>query len=119
MLARAIEAAGISTIFVTMVPYWAERRGVPRTLGVEFPFGHTLGNAGAADQQLRVIRRALEVLRDAKEPGSIEHFHEVWEGDEREWRKRWQPDEPSPIIRFLRERAQQQAQERREPEQTS
>ena len=93
MLARAIEAAGISTIFVTMVPYWAERRGVPRTLGVEFPFGHTLGNAGAAGQQLRVIRRALEVLRDAKEPGSIEHFDEVWEGDEREWRRRWQPDE--------------------------
>ncbi len=116
MLARAIEAAGISTIFVTMVPYWAERRGVPRTLGVEFPFGHTLGKADEPDLQLRVIRRALEVLRNAKEPGSIEHFDEAWEGNEREWRKRWQPDEPSPIIRFLRERAQQQARERREPE---
>lgn len=66
MLAHAIEAAGISTIFVTMVPYWAERRGVPRTLGVEFPGGYMLGNVGAADQQLRVIRRTLEVLRNTK-----------------------------------------------------
>ena len=114
MLARAIEAAGISTIFVTMVPDWAERRGVPRTLAVEFPFGHPFGKAGANDQQLGVIRHALQVLQDAIQPGKIEHHEEVWEGDEREWRKRWQPVEPSPIIAFMRDRAQQQAQERRQ-----
>jgi hypothetical protein len=116
VLARAIEAAGISTIFVTMVPDWAKRRGVPRTLAVEFPFGHTLGKAGSRDQQLGVIRHALQVLRDASRPAQIEHHGEVWEGDEREWRKRWQPAEPSPIIAFMRARAVQQAQERREPE---
>jgi hypothetical protein len=112
VLARAIEAAGISTIFVTMVPDWAERRGVPRTLAVEFPFGHPLGKAGANDQQLGVIRHALQVLQDASQPGKIEHHEEIWKGDEREWRKRWQPAEPSPIIAFMRDRAQQQAQER-------
>ncbi len=117
VLARAIEAAGISTIFVTMVPDWAERRGVPRTLAVEFPFGHTLGKAGDSDQQLGVIRHALRVLRDASKPGQIEHHDEVWQGDEREWRKRWQPAEPSPIIAFMRDRAQQQAQERHQADQ--
>jgi hypothetical protein len=116
VLARAIEAAGISTILVTMLPNWAERRGVPRTLGVEFPFGHPLGKAGDRDQQLGVIRHALQVLRDATTPGEIVHHDEVWEGDEREWRKRWQPSEPSPIIAFMRERAQQQAKERRASE---
>lgn len=114
MLARTIEAAGISTILVTMMPFWAEKLGTPRTLGVEFPFGHPLGHAGSGDEQLAVIRRALAVLRDAPEPGTIEDFDGAWEGNFDEWRKRWQPSEPSPIIRFMRERAEQQARERRE-----
>ena len=113
MLARVIESAGISTVLVTMMPHWAEKFGAPRTLGVEFPFGHPLGRAGERDEQLAVIRRALQLLSGASEAGTIEHFDQPWRGDEREWRKRWQPEEPSPIIRLLRERAQQQAQERR------
>ena len=32
VLARVIEAAGISTVLVTMMPYWSEKVGVPRTL---------------------------------------------------------------------------------------
>ena len=107
----------MSTIFVTMVPDWAERRGVPRTLAVEFPFGHPLGKAGATDQQLGVIKHALQVLQDAPKPGLIEHHEEVWEGDERDWRRRWQPSEPSPIIAFMRDRTQQQAQERHQADQ--
>ena len=84
VLARAIEAAGISTIFVTMVPYWAERRGVPRTLAVEFPFGHPLGKAGSRDQQRGVIRNAFRVLQDAAKPGQIEHHDEVAQQQEQE-----------------------------------
>ena len=114
VLARVIEAAGISTVLVTMMPYWAERLGAPRTLGVEFPFGHPLGRAGLPAEQLAVIRRALAVLRDATAPGTIEHFELPWPESEDEWRKRWQPSQPSPIIKFLRERAQQEAQQRRE-----
>jgi hypothetical protein len=114
VLARTLEAAGISTVLATMMPWWAERFGTPRTLGVEFPFGHTLGLAGDRELQLRVIRRALALLRDATQPGTLEHFDEPWPGDTSEWYKRWQPSEPSPIIAFLRERAQQQARERRE-----
>ena len=112
VLARAIEAAGISTVLVTMMPYWAEKLGTPRTLGVEFPFGHPLGRAGQQDEQLAVIRRALRLLREATAPGAIEHFEQRWPEDEDEWRRRWQPSEPSPIIKFLRERAQQRAQDR-------
>ncbi len=97
-----------------MMPYWAEKLGAPRTLGVEFPFGHPLGRAGERQEQLAVIRSALRLLRDANVPGVIEHYEQPWPESEEEWRRRWQPLEPSPIIRFLRERAQQQAQERRE-----
>jgi len=43
VLARTLEAADLSTILVTPMPFWTEKIGVPRTLAVEFPFGHTLG----------------------------------------------------------------------------
>jgi hypothetical protein len=114
VLARAIEAAGISTVLVTLMPYWSEKLGTPRTLAVEFPFGHQLGHAGERDEQLAVIRRALRLLREATAPGTTEHFEQPWQGDDKEWRRRWQPAEPAPLIKMLLEVAQKQAQERRE-----
>jgi D-proline reductase (dithiol) PrdB len=113
VLARTLEAAGISTVLVTMMPWWAERFGTPRTLGVEFPFGHPLGLPDERELQLRVLRRALALLRDATEPGAVEHLDEPWPGDQSEWYKRWQPSEPSPIIAWLRAQAQERARERR------
>ena len=41
VLACTLEAAGLSTILVTMMPSWAELVGAPRTLAVEFPFGYS------------------------------------------------------------------------------
>ncbi len=113
VLARAIEAAGISTVLVTMMPFWAEKLGTPRTLGVEFPFGHPLGRAGKSDEQLAVIRHALRVLSESTAPGAVAHYDGAWPEDEGEWRRRWQPLEPSPIIKLIRERAQQRALEER------
>ena len=98
MLARELEAAGFSTILVTMMPYWAEKIGVPRTLAIEFPFGQTLGQPGNVDQQMRVIREALEVLEASTSPNTIIHSPEVWPIDQKEAYKAWQPPEPSPII---------------------
>jgi hypothetical protein len=43
VLARIVEAAGIPTVIVTMLPDLAERFGLPRIVGVEFPFGHPFG----------------------------------------------------------------------------
>lgn len=114
VLARAIEAAGISTVLVTLMPFWSEKLGTPRTLAVEYPFGHQLGHAGEREEQIAVIRRALRMLREAKTPGALEHFEQPWPGDAKEWRRRWQPAEPAPLIKMLLEAAQKQAQERRE-----
>lgn len=101
VLARTLEAKGISTILVTGMPYWAELVGVPRTLAVEFPFAHTLGLPNEVEMQKRVIDQALEVLRQAEEPGVIVHSPEGWPGPQKEWMKRWQPSTPSPIIEHL------------------
>jgi hypothetical protein len=118
VLARAIEAAGISTVIVTPMPYFAEALGVPRALGVSFPFGHPLGHAGDREEQMKVITEALRVLREAPAPGTIEHLPCDWPDVER-WKREWQPAEPSPIVALLRERLRAQAEARRGGSSTS
>jgi hypothetical protein len=116
VLARVIEAAGISTVVVTMMPYWSQPFGVPRTLAVEFPFVHPLGHAGDREEQVKVIRETLRVLRDAREPGMVEHLPDKWSGDHDEWYRRWQPPELPPVIVWLRKQQRKQAEERRREE---
>lgn len=101
VLARSLEEAGFSTILVSMMPYWAEKIGVPRTLAVEFPFGQTLGEPGNVDQQMRVIGQALAVLETSTNPGTIIHSDEVWPIDQKEAYKAWQPPKPAPILAEL------------------
>ena len=105
----------MSTVLVTVMPYWAERLGVPRTVGVEFPYGHPLGRPGDRDTQTRIIREALRLLEEATGPGEIRELDYVWPQDLDEAKRDWQPLEPSPIIRMMVEqrRAQRQQQEGR------
>jgi hypothetical protein len=84
-----------------MMPYWAEKVGVPRALAVEFPFAQTLGRSHDAAQQRRVILQALEVLESASEPGRIVHSEERWPQEQAEAIRDWQPSKPSPIIREM------------------
>jgi hypothetical protein len=108
VLARVIEAAGISTVVVTMIPYLAEAGGTPRIVAVEFPFGHPLGHAHDHDEQLRVIRDALRALQEIKQANTVVHLPYEWP-DFDYWRTAWHPSEPPPIIQWLRERARQRA----------
>ena len=101
VLARTLEAAGLSTVFVTMMPYWAEKVGAPRSLAVEFPFGHSHGEPGKVVQPKRVNRQALDVLETAENPGTIIHSDERWPHPTDQAIKAWQPEEPSPVIASL------------------
>lgn len=82
---------------VTNMPYWAEKVGVPRTLAVEFPFGHILGQPHNREQQRRVIRQALKVLEAAEAPGTIVHSAEKWPAPFEEALHDSHPETPSPI----------------------
>ena len=101
VLARTLEAAGLATLLITMMPIWAEKIGVPRTLAVEFPFGHPLGAPGDVEQQLRVLMQALEALEHAPQAGYIAHSDERWTEPLEEAVMAWQPKSPSPIIAEL------------------
>ena len=105
-LARTFEAAGLATVVINIMPVWGRRYGAPRTLGVEFPFGHTCGLAGDDAMQTRVARAALDLLVRAEPPPPVvEDFPEPWPADFDVWKKAWHPKEPSPIIRVAREQA--------------
>jgi hypothetical protein len=113
VLARTFEEAGLSSVFITMMPYWAEKFGVPRTLAVEHPFGQTLGMSGDQEGQLSVIQKALQILEAANEPGQIEHWPEPWPVETEAAIAAWQPPEPSPIIDHLTPRFRQILRQRR------
>jgi hypothetical protein len=113
VLARTLEHAGLSTILVTNMPYWAEKVGVPRALAIEFPFGHTLGQPHDASLQMRVIGEALQVLETAQVPGTIVHSPEIWPVPKEEAIRSWQPPQPSPIIAYLAPRFREILRQRR------
>ncbi len=97
VLARIFETAGMSTVMVTNMPFWAERVGAPRSLAVEFPFGHILGRAHDQVMQRRVLRKALDVFVAASGPGTIIHFQEPWPDPPELARLASEPDPPPPI----------------------
>ena len=97
VLARTFEASGMSTVTVTNMPFWAEKMGAPRTLAVEFPFGHILGQPGNREQQMKVIHQALAVLDTAEEPGTIVHSQEKWSTSHEEALHASHPEARSPI----------------------
>ena len=98
VLARVVEASGIPTVTVTMMPVLSEKYRSSRILGVEFPFGHGFGMVDDAAMQTRTLRAALDLLVDASAPETRVDIDEVWPQDPSEAYKSWQPSEPSPIV---------------------
>ena len=103
VLARWIEAAGIPTVIVTMMPSVAEERRAPRIVGVEFPFGHPFGTPGDEGMQRPALKLALRVLAGAASFGTRVDLDVEWPVPLREAYRSWQPKEPSPIVRKMLE----------------
>lgn len=94
-----MEAAGISTISLSMIPALTDAVGAPRVAAIEFPFGRPLGQVGDAATQRAVLRATLEALRDATAPGTVIDLPFEW--PEPPDQVHWHPKEPSPIGRLL------------------
>lgn len=104
VLARRIEAAGIPTVVLTMMPDVAQWLLAPRVVGVEFPFGHSFGMPGDHVTHRRVLDTALTVLAGAPAPGTRVDLDLTWPQPRSEAYKSWQPAEPSPIVKVLLDR---------------
>jgi hypothetical protein len=107
VLARWIEAAGIPTVIVTMMPSVAEERRAPRIVGVEFPFGHPFGMPRDGGMQRRVLELALRILAGAAAFGTRVDLDVEWPVPVREAYRSWQPKEASPIVKKLLEARRQ------------
>ena len=103
VLARWIEAAGIPTVVVTMMPALAQERRAPRIVGVEYPFGHAFGMPGDRSMHRRTLELALRVLAGARSYGTRIDLDAEWPVPVREAYRAWQPREPSPIVKRMLE----------------
>ena len=72
---REIEARGIPTVLITVVPAESRAMRPPRAI---YPKGNTLGrvlgHAGERDKQMRVLTEALRQFEFQHVPGSIIEF---------------------------------------------
>lgn len=101
VLARFIEAAGIPTVVVTMMPSLSVALGSPRIVGVEFPFGHPFGMPHAPAMQRRVLDTAVTLLSGASVFGTRIDVDLAWPQATRDAYRSWQPSEPSPLVAMM------------------
>lgn len=71
LVQRAIEAAGIPTIGITLQKEITRKVKPPRALYLRYPFGHPMGEAFATAQQRTILLDALAALETMTEPGTI------------------------------------------------
>ena len=66
-----MEAAGLTTVSISIVREITSQVRPPRALFLRWPFGHPLGEPFAIAQQQRVLRDMLHALESMQEPGSL------------------------------------------------
>ena len=81
LVARVVEASGIPTSLVSTGRDLTAQVLPPRSLFVNFPMGNHFGAPGDADQQTRILRRALELPWEVTEAGTIVEWDEEWPED--------------------------------------
>jgi D-proline reductase (dithiol) PrdB len=78
LIQRAIEAAGLPTVGVSVCPDITERLQVPRAVALRFPMGSPFGASMDTSMQLRVLRDALSLIDTARIPGEVVHLPYDW-----------------------------------------
>lgn len=99
LVQRVLEAGGISTVALSMVPAFTERVGVPRLAGIAYPMSRPLGRPHDADGQRAVLASLLQVLGDARGPGTYVELPYTWPESVSEARK--SSEAPPPIAELL------------------
>jgi hypothetical protein len=69
----------------------------PRVVGVEHPFGQTVGKPGDVQTQKSVLRATLAAFQKIEKPGGIVHLPHSWNGNPKELEH---PEAP-PIASYL------------------
>ena len=99
LVANVVEAAGIATACLSMIPPLTRNTGAPRVVGVAHPMGMPMGRPGDAPTQRAVLQAALEAAASMTRPRSYAELPFVW--PERRSTAMREPDPPPPIAQLL------------------
>ena len=78
LLAREIEANGVTTVSLALVRELAAAVKAPRMLYLHWPFGHALGEPGKREQQYTILHDAFSQARIAQRPGLVVDLPYQW-----------------------------------------
>lgn len=96
-----LEASGIPTVSLSMIPDLTRTVGVPRLAGISYPMGRPLGNPHDANGQRAVLRAMLEVLPRATAPDTYVELPFVWPDSPAKARNESKSVPPSPIVELV------------------
>jgi hypothetical protein len=101
LVQRVIEASGIPTVALSMIPELTRAVGVPRLAGISYPFGRPLGRPHDADGQREVLRAMLDLLPRASGPDTCVELPFVWPESPAQARNASKDLPPPPIVELL------------------
>jgi D-proline reductase (dithiol) PrdB len=78
LVQRVLEAAGIPTVSLSMIPDFTRAAGVPRLAGIAHPMSRPMGRPGDAAGQRAVLKALLAVLETAAAPGTYVELPFAW-----------------------------------------
>jgi hypothetical protein len=104
LVSRVLEASGIPTVTISLIPELTRAVGVPRLAGLGFPMGRPFGRPHDAEGQRAVLRAALELLSTARGPDSYVELPFEWPETPAQARHASNGLAPPPIVELLRKK---------------
>ncbi len=98
LVQRVLEASGLPTVALSMIPDLTRAVGVPRLAGISYPMGQPFGRPHDGDGQRAVLRAALDVLATAREPGTYVELPFAWPESPARARNASKDIPPAPIV---------------------
>ncbi len=99
LVANVIEAAGVPTACLSMIPPLTRATGAPRVVGIAYPMGLPIGRPGDADGQRAVLSATLQAAVSCSTPRSYVELPFEW--PEPRSKAIREPDPPPPITQLL------------------
>ena len=78
LVQRVLEAAGIPSVSLSMIPDFTRAVGVSRLAGLSYPMSRPMGRPGDAEGQRRVLAALLQVLVTAESPDTCVDLPFAW-----------------------------------------
>jgi len=101
LVQRVLEAAGIPTVALSMIPDLTRAVGVPRLAGISYPMGRPLGRPHDAEGQRAVLRATPDVLATAPGPDTYVELPFVWPESPAQARNASKDLPPPPIVELV------------------